>query len=445
MTLFVPYLLGQKCEFGYQPFCYQSNICCGLDFWYNLTQNAYEYEAAEQPMQQNHEDIPKKRIIVFFSKGGGGHISALHALESALEPLYDLEAVNIFTDIMGPLDSISSWTFNTLTGEDLYNVFLMGRWTLLANAYYVVGSWFLKKQQQCIENLLYDYLLKKKPDLIVSVIPMLNRAVGNVAKDLQIPFLVIPTDLDTTTFINGFDGFYYKNFLYTLSFDDRSIKEKVLPTHVAPEQMRVIGFPLRNDFFSEKNKACLRNEFEVPHDKVVLMILMGAAGSVASYRYVRRIARLDIPVHLIVCLGRNGKMRRKIQKIKLPPDMSMTVVGFTNRISDLMAISDFLLTKAGTVSVCEALHMDLPMILDNTAQALHWEDFNLGFIKRNNFGDILTDHTELEGLLCKYVSDADYRTSLKRNIAAYQKSNFQHNVQEIVADMLEEHVLLIDD
>ena len=75
----------------------------------------------------------------------------------------------------------------------------------------------------------------------------------------------------------------------------------------------------------------------------------------ASYKYVAYLIKMQLPLHILVCIGRNERLRRNINKILLPEDVSLTIIGFTDRIADFMAISDVLITKPGPGSVCEAL------------------------------------------------------------------------------------------
>ena len=77
----------------------------------------------------------------------------------------------------------------------------------------------------------------------------------------------------------------------------------------------------------------------------------------------------------------------------------MSIVGFTERISDYMAVSDILITKSGTLSVCEAIYMNLPMLLDATSTILPWEQFNHTFIKQHNFGESITDYAMIEPMI----------------------------------------------
>ncbi len=380
----------------------------------------------------------KKKILVFFSEGGGGHKSGFKALEEYLGDIYEIQGVNILRDILAPLDPVRFLTFDAYTGEDLYNYLLTSRWIWCLDLLSHLGLRRFQAQQPEIEQLMYSYLSQQQPDLIISVMPFINAALANVAKTLNIPFLVIPVDFDTTLYINGLRASEYKNFFYALPFNDPRIKQKILPAHITTDRIGVIGFPVRTDFLEKKDPIKIKREFDIPDSgKTIIMLLMGASGSITTYRYVRRIARMNLPIHLIVCLGRSEKLRHKIEKIRLPEQMSISIIGFTPRISDLMAISDIFITKPGPTSICEALHMSLPMILDNTTH-VWWEDLNVEFVKAHHFGDAFTNYHELEELITHYVNDITYRGQLKNRITSYKKGNFCENVRTLVQHMLAE-------
>ncbi len=61
---------------------------------------------------------------------------------------------------------------------------------------YNIGSWYYNFFKSSVEPLLEKYLTQHQPDLIISVIPLINNLVLKVAQKLNIPFLLIPTDLD---------------------------------------------------------------------------------------------------------------------------------------------------------------------------------------------------------------------------------------------------------
>ena len=151
------------------------------------------------------------------------------------------------------------------------------------------------------------------------------------------------------------------------------------------------------------------------------MIMMGGAGSLASQRYVKSLVKIKIPMHIIVCLGRNEKLRHAINKICLPKHITMTVMGFTDRIADLMAISDVLITKPGPGTICEAVVSNLPIIVDKTTSTIWWEEMNVEFVEKHRFGNVLTEIGELNAMLTKYIKNQEYISVIEKEYATIQK------------------------
>jgi UDP-N-acetylglucosamine:LPS N-acetylglucosamine transferase len=381
-------------------------------------------------------DKGKKKIIIFSSIGGGGHAAVSKGLSKYLCDSYDVKVINAFQEVFGSIDSIGTITFGRVYGEDFYNFCLRCRWTNFIGRFARTGMWYYRWRNDELEKLAIEYFKKQKPDLVISVIPMINGGLFGACQKEDIPFLIVTNDLDTGNYVNGLSKPDYKKFHYTLAFEDESLREKIQQAQIPQEQVSITGFPLRPEFFTKKDVPALKKEFKIPEGKPVVMVFMGGAGSLASYPYVRNLAKMKTPMHIIACLGRNERLKMNIKKIALPEGVTISVLGFTDRIADLMAISDVLITKPGPGSVCEGLESCVPMILDLTGGAIYWENLNVDFIVGHEFGEGLTDFKQLGIVLKKYLNDTAFTSSLKNKMRQFKRKRFDKKIKKIIERML---------
>lgn len=378
-----------------------------------------------------------KKILVFSSYGGGGHISATDTIKEYLNPhSYKIDTVYLIDEVLGCLDLIKLCTRGKYSQEKLYNFCLRKKWTWFINKLYQLGLFLTCLNEKIIKRIITAYLLKQKPDLVISVVPLFNNMIKDSCKECNIPFLLIPTDLDSTSFVGTITNPIYKDFILTIPFDDDDILKFSVNSSITNYNKKITGFPIKPAFFKIKDIDAIKKEFNVPADTFTILVLMGAAGSQATYYYLLTLLELSQRVHIIICLGRNEALRKNLEKITVPIHITLSIISYTNRISDLMSISNVCITKAGTVSVCEAIYMNLPIILDNTSTPLYWEKFNIGFIQKNKFGIVVTHYDQLNNAVTKMMHDSSYYHECVRNLTNFPKKEFGNYLNPLIEQLL---------
>jgi len=379
----------------------------------------------------------KKRILVFTSSGGGGHVSASRALEEYLGNEFEVKTSYIFEEVLGSMDPVQKFSFGTHTGEQTYNAYIRKQSYRMINMINLFGQKYFSLFQSKATRLIKRYLQAQKPDLIISVVPVVNHAILAAAKQLQIPFLLIPTDLDPTTFVQNIRKPNYDKFHLGLAFDHEDILKKIESSNINKEQISVIGFPIRKNFFTRPNHLHIKKSFDIPYNKPVILLLMGAQGSDMLHTFVQELSHVTKPCHLVVVLGKNEKLRPKIEAIALPEHISITVVGFTNQVGDLMAVADLGIIKSGTVTYCEALYKNLPILLDATGTAIKWEKFNHIFTDEQEIGDCITRYREIHLLVNELLSHPQMLADMKKKMHALEKKKFSKEIQTLVQALLD--------
>lgn len=339
----------------------------------------------------------KKKILIVTSNGGGGQTSIAHALEESLSDTYTVVSRSAFTDILYQLDPIQFFTFGAYVAEDMYNTVSTYKslWGI-HKGLYRLGTWYYRAFFKLIERRFTEFLFNEQIDGVISIIPIINKPILTACENKGIPFLIFSPDINPEMYLE-----YLKNVNPKVPCAlavpaqhphiDALAHKKQLPLGFIHE----VGFPLRAQFFSIQDRVDLKKKYAIPLDKPVILTLLGSLGSPNLSTIARYLGHLKNPAHLILCTGRYETVKKELNKIHFPQHITTTIVGYTSTMNDYMRMSDIFFTKSGSVSVGEALYLNIPLLLDATASILPWEKFNHGFIEEKGFGKSIKSYTDI--------------------------------------------------
>ncbi len=369
----------------------------------------------------------KAKIVIFTSTGGCGHQSACDTLKNAL-PEHTIKLVAPIRDFF------SKKSNGSFTGEKWYDSLVQSGWIRFAN--FIVqcpGVAFLKMHMKHFEQTFYQFLQQEKPDLLISVIPLVNYPAARAAYRCNIPFLLITLDANLylwLTNLERFKGKFADNATITINCQTPLITSQLKKKKIPLTAVKEIGSPLRNDFFVPKNKKSICSEWNLPTDKPIVMLIRGGMGSNSLLSYVKELQSIDIPLHILACIGKNTKLIPRLNAYKLPQHISLSIIPFTTKISDLMAVSNIMITQPSPNVCNEALHYGIPLLIDRTGPSLFWERATIDWIKQRGNGAVFTRLKDLRPLIKRYIA-------LKTSEQIPQEQLFKKNIRTIVAEILQ--------
>ncbi len=382
----------------------------------------HSFLAAEEPTPTS-----KKNILVLCSNGGHCHNAAAQTLKNLLGDRYNFTVVY-------PIDQLRIW--GVKSGEQLYNFMLQQGWTQSVNVITKhVAPKIFRTRKQKVEAIVKKHIENINPDLVISLIPFVNYPASEAARKAGIPYLLITVDNDLQMWVHGLQGVQHPYFKVTVGSDLWCSREMLRKRNIPDKSIETIGLPIRSDFFSKKDLSALRKEYNIPKNKPVVLIICGGAGGRQAFDYAKQIGSTQLGVHLIVCAGKNKELAQDLRKLSLHPTNSMTVMEFTSKISDLMAISDLLITKPGPATITEAMSMQLPMIIDATTPTLSWEKANIDLVMQYGIGDYIEEFDELEPLLRQFLFDSELRKEIKHAYRHVPPNRFKESIGPIIESM----------
>ncbi len=408
----------------------------------------------------------RRKVLVFMCEGGGGHKTAADSLQEILGPHYEVEAVNVLTEIFSIVD-FPRFTFGLFTGEEVYNLFLRKGLHRTVALLTRAGIRYIHFFRKVLEREFIKRFNQKGNEtlaLVISTVPKFNAILCSATSKCDLPFLLIPTDLDTDTFLVGMNEIDFKEdekFKLAIPYDDPDLYLKiVLESNLKSKHFSVTGFPIRpacQKKYSPEEVRSLKEKHGMDAVRKTITLMMGAVGGDVLFRYVKEFTKITLPfpVQINVCIGRNKRIGKKILKLLLSQNSEIVresegcqslltakgvllhIRSYTKEVTEIMAASDLVITKTGSCSVNEVIYLGRKLLLDNTkyssARHIWWERFNVAFVKKHNLGDALFDFKELGSKVTTLLdSDAPHPTAT----GSFRVPNFQENIASLAHNMI---------
>lgn len=338
------------------------------------------------------QDPPSLDFIYF--DAGGGHRSAALALQSVIESQgrnWNVRLVNL-QEVLDPLD-----VFRKITGlrsQDIYNRLLAKGWTLGAPQLLFGLQQVIRTNHASLVKLLTSFWGERRPDMVVSLIPNLNRAAFEALQSALpgVPYVGILTD-----FADYPPHFWMeKQDQYFICGTERAAQQAQFLGHSESKIMRVSGMILGPQFYEEFNGSRQEERAKLGLDpnRATGLVLFGGEGSNKMYSIAERLGNSDINVQLVMLCGRNKRLKIRLEQLKTKN--KLVVQGFTKKVPDLMRLSDFFIGKPGPGSISEAVHMKLPVIVESNRLTLPQERYNTQWVKQQGVGIVVDSFRDVE-------------------------------------------------
>ena len=303
-------------------------------------------------------------ILITYITAGAGHRRAAEAIAQALQTALP-QADVVCRDL---LDDVPVWLRRAYPSTYYFLVrHLAGLWavcfTLLdwPPVYWLVQpirrAWNLVMARRFIRDLRAS-----PPDLIITThfFPTDVVSACKRAGWLHAPLVVVVTD------------FYPHRFWVSTEAEayvcgTQESAGLLRQRRIRPERLHVLGIPIGSRFHAVLDRGALQVQFGLdPHRRTVLVTSGGS--TVGPFEPVVE-ALLGLDAHapeqlqLLVVCGDTAAAVRRLQARAHTASMPMHVFGFVDNMPELMAVSDVVVTKAGGLTVSEALGRGLPLIL----------------------------------------------------------------------------------
>lgn len=326
----------------------------------------------------------KKRILFLISDTGGGHRASAQAIAEAISFLHPERYELIIEDLWKnhtprPFCKLPN-TYRWMTGPGLPLWKLL--WATLAQP--TLQHRILADIGFLVRADIIAYYRARRPDLIVSLHPLLNRIGLDClhAAHLAIPFVTVVTDLVT------FHPTWIDPRVTRCIVPTEAARQRALALGMTPDKLAVYGQPVSMQFAQPMvDKAALRQKLGLAGTRPAVLLAGGGEGGGQLFAIARAIAQQATQSQLLIVTGRNAALRAALTAVHW--EIPTQIYGFVDNMPELMHAADLLVTKAGPGTISEALIAGLPMILADFIPGQ--ETGNVQLVESNGVGRYVPD------------------------------------------------------
>jgi hypothetical protein len=369
----------------------------------------------------------RKLRIIFFD-AGGGHRNAANAVATVIEEQqrpWQVDLLNLqeLLDSIDPLQKIFK-----IRLQDGYNLLLRKGWTRFTPQMLAILHGMIRMWHRPVVRALEHYWKQNPADVVLSVIPNFNRA---LAQSIQ---RALP-DTSFATLITDFADYpphfwIERESQYVICGTDRAVAQAVAHGHNRDKVFRTSGMVLNPRFYSSPklDRAVERQRLGLHPKWPTALVLFGGHGSPAMLKIAQRLQRSEAQVQMIMICGHNEKLAAQLRE--LPAAKPILVEGFTKKVDYYMSVADFFIGKPGPGSIAEALHFNLPVIVESNAVTMPQERYNAEWVQENEVGVVLKTFDDIEDAVQKLLTGSNLE-HLRSNVARHTNRSVYEAVEII--------------
>lgn len=373
-----------------------------------------------------------KKIIIFYASYGGGHLSAARSIKENIETNYkdiDVKLVDCMEYVNRVVNKVTTKAYSEMakkapkTWGKVYWVSQRGPLAHISTASNKVLALKLNKLFKVFE-----------PDLIISTHPFSSQMCAYLKKlgRLNTKIATVMTDYaphDQWLVFNNYVDYYFVSH--------QGMKNKLHEKGIPKEKIFATGIPLSNKFLLKYDKSKILENFGLsPNRKTVLFFGGGefGLGKSQTLKIFKSFVENNNNIQIVAISGKNLKMKENFENLVKDLDKQdfVKILEYTNKVPELMSISDLVVTKPGGLTTTESLACGLPIVVINPIPGQ--EEENASYLEKNKVAIWIRKKDNVEQILNDLFSNPTKMREMKIRARLLSKKNSTKDICKILLD-----------
>ncbi len=276
-------------------------------------------------------------------------------------------------------------------------------------------SYILKKLNRLGSGRLLKVLQTVRPSIVVSTFPLAAGAMSMLKSNGL-------TAVPTATVITDHTDHSYWVYPHTDHYivGSEAVKQGLLQYEIPAEQIAITGIPIRMEFSRQYDREELVRRYGLEPQLPTILLMGGGCGLFGdSTSMVKALEALPYKIQMIVVCGRNHKLQQQLKEMLAASKHRVHILGYIENVSEMMAVSDLMISKPGGLTISEALAMELPMVIYNPLPGQ--EEDNAKFLLQSGAALQAQTLSDLGVIISKALQHSDMLVAMRARARLVQR------------------------
>jgi len=360
------------------------------------------------------------KILILYAKVGNGHLKASEAIRDEINKRFP-EAEIFFEDGLeysGALTNkmiIKGYANLVKFTPDMYGKLYYSTDTqkrsVVDEAYKIVNRYLTIRLKRMLRKI--------NPDVIISAHPFVTRMCAYLKRKGKTNASLITNLTDYGVHNMWVEG--VKNIDKICVATEEMKKDCVEEYNINPEKVEVTGIPVSERFLKPMDKNVMLNELGLEDKTTFLFFAGGGLGLGDSQEILSDFLNSNEDFQMIVVAGKNQKQKEKFEKMAEGNNKKIVILGYTDKVPELMNIATVVITKPGGLTSTECLVMRKPMVIINPIPGQ--EEQNAIYFVNNGTAVIMNEAEKISHIIDIIVNKKRRLEQMKEMCEVLRKPN----------------------
>ena len=213
------------------------------------------------------------------------------------------------------------------------------------------------------------------------------------------------------------------------------MKNYLISKNIPENKVFVTGIPISSRFLQTYDKQEILDEFNLQNNTKTILFFGGGEfglGKAKTFEIFETLVKDFNDIQIIAIAGKNEKMKLKFEKIVQENNKQdyVKILEYTNKVPELMAISNLVVSKPGGLTTSESLASNLPMIIINPIPGQ--EEENAEFLEEKGIGIWLRKSNSAYEIFKDLFSSPEKLEKMKKNTEILAKKHSTEDICKII-------------